>query len=138
MDSLLFYELGFMFSPTVILQPVLSVNGKTIRPDAIVFTPAFYQNKLIVECDGFEFHGSKEAFTSDRERDRRIASDLGIEVRRYSGNEIYHRPMDVGDDLYRHLTSKLGSMKPNQRKWSANKKAWIKRRQEGIRKSEVA
>jgi hypothetical protein len=46
-------------------------------------------NKLVVvECDGFDFHRSKEQACRDRQRDRYLQS-LGLPVLRFAGSEIW-------------------------------------------------
>jgi very-short-patch-repair endonuclease len=51
-------------------------------------TDGYYQKKLVVECDGFEFHGTKEKIQKDKERDRKIQS-LGYFIYHYTGSEIW-------------------------------------------------
>lgn len=48
----------------------------------------FPDHKLIVECDGFDYHSSKEQLTKDRKRDRKL-DRLGWKVMRFTGSEIY-------------------------------------------------
>jgi hypothetical protein len=124
-EALLFFDLGLMFVPTVTLQPCLSVGGKKIRPDAVAFVPAYPDNCVVIECDGFEFHGSKESFRSDRERDRLISSELNMEIRRYAGHDIYHTPIQSGEDIYEYFEHRFGTVKNLRRKWMAGKNAWI-------------
>jgi very-short-patch-repair endonuclease len=40
-----------------------------------------------VECDEFQYHADRKAFTNDRERDR-FLRDNGFQVLRFSDNEI--------------------------------------------------
>lgn len=123
----LYLGMSLLFAPKVVLQPNISVGPRRFRPDAIAFVPAFPDKCLIIECDGFEYHSSEKSFTSDRERDRIFSSELGIEVRRYSGQEIYHKPLDVADDVVAHLRKKLGTPSALARKWKAAQRVWIKR-----------
>lgn len=79
-------------------QRTVNANGKTYRLD--FFIP--YLN-LAIECDGHDYHASKEARTRDAERDRNLRF-LNIEVARFTGTEIYRNP-EVGAD---HITARLG------------------------------
>lgn len=47
-----------------------------------------YERRLIVECDGRDFHSSPEAIDRDRRRDRWFAANH-IFVMRFSGSEIH-------------------------------------------------
>lgn len=78
------------------LNPTLSREGsKNMRPDGLFFVPSSSRFKpVIVECDGFEFHSSKESFLNDRKRDRLLQSH-SYRVLRYSGSEIHADPSGV-------------------------------------------
>lgn len=48
--------------------------------------------KLVIECDGHEFHErTKQQAARDKKRDRDLAN-LGYQVRHYTGSEIYRDP----------------------------------------------
>jgi very-short-patch-repair endonuclease len=50
---------------------------------------AWYTNELILECDGHDFHDrTKEQASHDRKRDRAL-QDLGFQVFRYTGSDIW-------------------------------------------------
>jgi hypothetical protein len=56
-------------------------------------------NKLIVECDGHEFHErTKEQAARDRDRDRQ-AQLLGIEIFRFTGSELWRDPLGCADQV---------------------------------------
>jgi hypothetical protein len=87
MDYLL-YGLGKSFH--VSLQPTFEkvrVEGKSIRPDMMLWVPTRPDFKLIVECDGYQYHSDKEMFSKDRIRDR-VLQQQGYQVFRFSGQEI--------------------------------------------------
>jgi len=44
-------------------------------------------HRLVVECDGYEFHRDRNAFRNDRRRDRRLAA-AGIRVLRYVWEDL--------------------------------------------------
>ena len=46
------------------------------------------EKKIAIECDGFEYHSSKESLRNDSIRTRKLMS-AGWNVIRYSGSEIY-------------------------------------------------
>lgn len=79
--------------------PDYKVDGKSIRADILIWCPGNDKIKLIVECDGYQYHSSKESFERDRKRDRLLKSK-GYDVVRFSGSEIYRDPVKVSDDLY--------------------------------------
>ncbi|MEG0926788.1 endonuclease domain-containing protein [Chryseobacterium sp.] len=82
--------------------PNFKIDNKSIRPDILVWCPGNKKIKLIVECDGFQFHSSKQSFENDRRRDRLLKLN-GYEVIRYSGSEIFRDPVGVSEDLYNFL-----------------------------------
>ncbi len=91
---------NYHFSP----QTPFVMNGKTIRPDLYVWVPSQPQVRIIVECDGFEHHTSRVAFSRDRARDRALQTQ-GFQVFRFSGHEIYHDPISASIDLFEYLMS---------------------------------
>ncbi len=82
--------------------PDIKVNGKSIRPDIFIWLPSNPSFKLIVECDGYAYHSDKRSFTNDRNRDR-ILQMKGFQVFRFSGQEIYHDPVQKSHELYDYL-----------------------------------
>lgn len=82
--------------------PNLKIDNKSIRPDILIWCPGNKKIKLIVECDGFQFHSTKQSFVNDRKRDRLLKLN-GYEVIRYSGSEIFKDPVNVSEDLYKFL-----------------------------------
>ncbi len=82
------YGLGKSFH--VSIQPTFDkvrVEGKSIRPDMMLWVPTRPEFKLIVECDGYQYHSDKETFSKDRIRDR-VLQQQGYQVFRFSGHEI--------------------------------------------------
>lgn len=58
------------------------------RADILVFANG---RRLVVECDGAEFHGSAEQVERDKRRDRYCAA-RGWPVMRFTGSEIHRDP----------------------------------------------
>lgn len=84
--------------------PNLKVDNKSIRVDMLIWVPSDPSFKLIVECDGYAFHNSKDRFINDRIRDR-ILQENGYKVVRYSGSEINSDPASVSSNLYDMLVA---------------------------------
>lgn len=82
--------------------PNILIEGKSIRPDMYFWNPASEKVKVIVECDGFKYHSSKESFISDRKRDRALHGK-GYQVLRFSGTEIFTEPAQVTTEICEHL-----------------------------------
>jgi hypothetical protein len=82
--------------------PAIRVNGRSIRPDIYFWIPDRPDIKIIVECDGYQYHSSKERFTGDRQRDRKLSA-LGYSVLRFSGSEIHRDPPAVAGELAERL-----------------------------------
>lgn len=56
-------------------------------------------NRLIVECDGHDFHErTKEQAARDRDRDRQ-AQLAGIEIFRFTGSELWRDPLGCADQV---------------------------------------
>lgn len=79
-------------------------KNKGVRPDLLLWCPGDENVKIIIECDGFKYHGNKSMFESDRKRDR-IFQTKGYSVIRYSGAEINRDPFEVASDLFDTATS---------------------------------
>lgn len=91
------------------LQPKFAsirVDGKSIRPDLYFWNPSREDVALIVECDGFEYHSSKDMFSKDRKRDR-VLQSRGYRVLRFSGQEIYNTPVSVTAEILDALNQLL-------------------------------
>ena len=58
-----------------------------IRPDGTAWIPS-KGGAVFIECDGYEFHSSKDRFVADRIRDRKLQAQ-GFSVLRFSGSEIH-------------------------------------------------
>lgn len=55
--------------------------------------------KLVVECDGHEFHEkTKDQVARDKAREREIVS-AGYEIFRFSGSEIWRNPLDCAGQI---------------------------------------
>ena len=79
--------------------PSFKVDNKAIRADFFIWVPNDPSVKIIVKCDGFQFHNSKTSFINDKKRDRLFQLN-GYRVVRYSGSEIWKDPVEVSSDLF--------------------------------------
>jgi hypothetical protein len=82
--------------------PEVTVDGASVRVDALLWIPAKPKWTLAVECDSFEFHLSREAFVKDRRKDRALKA-AGLEVHRFSGREIVKDPAGSANELFGYL-----------------------------------
>lgn len=82
--------------------PGLKVGKRGIRADLLLWVPARPEVLIVVECDGYKWHGNQDSFTADRKRDR-ILSTAGYRVTRYSGSEIYNEPITCARELVESL-----------------------------------
>ena len=54
---------------------------------------------IIVECDGFEFHSSKEQMNNDYKRENNLKS-MGYNVIRFTGSQIFKEPEKCCELIY--------------------------------------
>lgn len=60
--------------------------------------------KLIVECDGHDFHErTKEQAASDKSRDRDLMAN-GFQVFRFTGSEIFKNPFACADQICKYMS----------------------------------
>lgn len=78
-------------------QKTLEIDGKKFIPD-FLFTYFIANNKLIylenpiiIECDGFEFHSTREQLNHDTIRENTLKM-AGYSVIRFTGSQIYREP----------------------------------------------
>ncbi len=85
-----FYTAKTVFSRTCII-PQFEIGP--YRVDFAIFYSDERSVKVVVECDGHDFHErTKEQAQRDKARDRYL-QDQGYKVLRYTGSEIYRQPL---------------------------------------------
>lgn len=84
------------------VQPSVICGSKQFRPDLLLWQPNKPDVKIVVECDGYDYHSSPDMFTKDRQRDRALYAN-GYHVLRYSGSEIFDDPRNVIRDVHMHM-----------------------------------
>lgn len=102
------YFKSFHFTPQARF-PDLQIGTRSCRVDLLVWLPGSKGRGLVVECDGYKFHRTKERFERDRKRDRKFL-ERGYVVVRYSGTEIVNRPVETSYDLYELLLKREKSL----------------------------
>ncbi|MDR1147398.1 MAG: DUF559 domain-containing protein [Spirochaetaceae bacterium] len=107
-DVVMYLGFDFYNKIHIMLQPTFQkiLNGKNIRGDMLIWIPPYENIKILIECDGYEFHNSKEAFINDRKRDR-VLKNNGIEVLRFSGSEIKTNFIEIFYEIMNLLMKKL-------------------------------
>lgn len=69
-------------------------------------------HRLIIECDGHEFHErTKEQATRDRARDRK-AQELGFEIFRFTGSELWRDPSKCANQVLNWVENKFYIAEP--------------------------
>jgi very-short-patch-repair endonuclease len=74
-------------------HPTLRIGGRRLVPDFVLRA-----EKVIVEVDGYGFHGDRRSFESDRARDALLAGS-GWLVLRFTWRQVVERPAEVIDRL---------------------------------------
>lgn len=102
-----------LFAPDI--QVKITTNNKNYIVDFVFDTSdikGIYRDndyKLIVECDGHEFHKkTKEQIAHDNQRDLDLKS-AGYDILHFSGSQIYRDPYKCAKDTIDYLISKIGS-----------------------------
>lgn len=72
------------------------------RADAVAWPGKAKGRPVVIECDGFDFHSSKQQMTNDRKRDRQFLK-MGYRVVRFTGSEISTHPVGSCRELVRIL-----------------------------------
>ena len=70
-------------------QAEIKVEDKTYRVDFVLYGDILGNKKVVVECDGHEWHSSKRQIAYDNQRQRDL-ENKGIIVIRFSGTEIFN------------------------------------------------
>jgi very-short-patch-repair endonuclease len=83
------------------------------------YTPDFRwsRQRLVVELDGFETHGTRDAFERDRARDRQLLA-AGWRVARITKRQLDRTPADLADErraLLRSATTAAPGPPPSPR-----------------------
>jgi len=94
--------------PQINFSGISQINPKfqkleNIRVDILFMKLNDERFRLVVECDGYEWH--KDKFTADRQRDR-LLREAGFDIFRFSGSEIIHNPIECALQLQQYIQNK--------------------------------
>lgn len=80
-------------------QQEIEIDNKLYRVDFMLIN---YLNdkKIVIECDGYEYHSSKEQIVKDNQRQRDL-ENAGYIVIRFLGTEIFNNPINCVYDVYK-------------------------------------
>lgn len=90
-------------------QTEVIINNKKYIVDFMIFSDKYVNTdlpenfKLIIECDGFEFHHSNKKqveYDNKREYDFKTA---GYQILRFTGTEIYKEPLECAKKIFDYL-----------------------------------
>ncbi|MCR6712504.1 MAG: hypothetical protein NVV57_07335 [Demequina sp.] len=85
----------------------LLAAGLAVEPQAEIpglgHADLLVEHVVVVECDGFSFHGNEAAFNEDRRRDR-VCEMLGLSRLRYTGAEALASKGEIAADVKRMLS----------------------------------
>jgi very-short-patch-repair endonuclease len=97
---------------SIIPQHPFEIGGKEYRADFFLrpYNEPTPRIKIIVECDGHDFHERTPAQAQhDKERDRNFVKN-GHHVLRYTGREIYRDPFKCAVDAWQTIESLYGGV----------------------------
>jgi len=66
-----------------------------------------FDRKLVVECDGYEYHKDKNKFERDRKRDRVLKAN-SFEVMRFAGSEIHRDAPGCAYEVIKYIEENWG------------------------------
>jgi very-short-patch-repair endonuclease len=93
----------------VVVQQQVNICSGRYRADFAITTP--HGNKIIVECDGHDFHEkSKEQAARDKKRDRDMQLE-GWRVLRFTGSEIFRNANGCAQEVLRFISAPVSSEK---------------------------
>jgi very-short-patch-repair endonuclease len=81
-----------------VANPALRIEGAVIRPDVLLAAA-----RLVLEVDGWAFHGGREEFQRDRDRQNALTS-AGYRVLRFTWQDLSERPNEVLKRIRRTLS----------------------------------
>lgn len=112
-ESLFYFTYSILY-PEIPIAPQCEVLDGKYRADFVFDSIGFsefytseFECKLIIECDGYEFHSSKEQITHDNERDIELMKD-GWDVVHLTGTQIFKDPIKCAQDIAELIVKKLG------------------------------
>lgn len=106
MMALALYRQKFDFCEDFFVTPqeVINTTNNEYRVDFLVEIIVKNRFKLsfVIECDGHEYHETKEQAKKDRQKDRDLLGH-GYRVFRFTGSEIYNDPLGCAREVHQHI-----------------------------------
>lgn len=65
--------------------------------------------KIAIECDGFEYHRTKQQMIHDNLKDLALKK-MGYDVLHFSGSQIYNEPWKCAKDAIEYINQKIGKV----------------------------
>lgn len=94
-------------------QETIRVKNKKYRVDFLI--PVSYKNQdditFVIECDGHDFHQKTKKQVEEDNKRQRDLQEVGYEVIRFSGTEIYHKPYQCATAIKNIILSKCKYIK---------------------------
>ena len=67
-----------------------------------------HEYKLVIECDGHEFHEKTKAQVEKRNKRDIDLKTAGYDVLHFSGSQIFKKPIECADQVFEYITAKVG------------------------------
>lgn len=98
------------FSIKFRIQKSIECNGHIYKADFCIEKLDIGNNNIdldltrpiIIECDGFEYHNSKEKMSYDYGRENELKL-LGYDIIRFTGSQIYKNPEECVDTVFKYI-----------------------------------
>ena len=105
------YVLDFNKNYTFSEQEEIEVNGKIYRADFLYEEDSENPFKLIIECDGHDFHEkTKEQVEKRNNRDMDLKMS-GFDVIHFSGSQIFNKPYSCAKEICDYIDKRIEEKK---------------------------
>lgn len=111
--ALVIYKIKYHIGISIMIQKEITCNNKTYKVDFSIEGISLengesheLNHKVIIECDGYEYHSSKEQMQYDYERENNLKL-VGYDIIRFTGSQIYNNPFECAKTVYDYAQSKI-------------------------------
>lgn len=109
-DFLLEYQVVHVDYPPDAMAPAFGDIQMIVKPEMAIYERI--RKRLIVECDGHDFHEkTKEQAARDKRRDRTLQA-LGYKVFRFTGSEVYKDAIACAKEVFTGFIIDTGTSEP--------------------------